>query len=315
MRVTAARLVEHGKPVEVEDTDLPGPGDGEVVIEMCYSGVNPVDRYGALGRAAAGAPLPRTLGTEGVGLLDGRPYLVRGHGLGTARDGLWASAAVVPRAALIEVPGGVDLVEAAAVGVAGVTAWRVVTELADIQPHDVVLVLGASGGVGSTVVSAAARLGATVIGQTGSQAKADWVRGRGASRVIVAGADELEQALDGQRPTVVFDPLGGAFTGAAIGPLHQRGRLVLFGTSAGAAGTIPLQSLYRKAAIMQGYAGLIESDETMAMAIRRTLDALANERFSIAVADVLPLSDVSEAFARIEQRVLLGNLVLDNQKE
>lgn len=314
MRATAARLVEHGKPLQIEEVDLPEPAAGELVVEMCYSGVNPVDRYGALGHVAPDGPLPRTLGTEGVGMVDGRPYVVRGHGLGTTRDGLWSSAAVVPRAALIEIPGGVDLTEAAAVGVAGVTAWRVATELADVQPHDVALVLGASGGVGSTVVSAASATGATVIGQTGDQAKADWVRSRGAGQVIVTDADDLGTALGGQRPTVVFDPLGDAFTGAAVEALQPRGRLVLFGTSAGPTGTIPLQSLYRKAVIVQGYAGLIESDQAMARAIRRTLDALANQQFSVAVADVLPLSDVNEAFARIEQRALRGNLVLDNQK-
>lgn len=76
------------------------------------------------GRVAPGAPVPRTLGTEGAGTVDGRPVLARGHGIGTARDGLWATAAVVPYAALIDVPDGVALEQAAAMGVAGVTAWR-----------------------------------------------------------------------------------------------------------------------------------------------------------------------------------------------
>ncbi len=99
--------------------------------------------------------MPRTLGTEGAGTTDGCPVMARGLGIGTTRDGLWATAAVVPRAALIDVPGGVDLAAAAAMGVAGVTAWRVVTELAQVKPDDTVLVLGATGGVGSIIVSAA----------------------------------------------------------------------------------------------------------------------------------------------------------------
>jgi len=70
--------------------------------------------------------------------------------------------AIVPRAALIDVPAGVDLQHAAVMGVAGVTAWRTVTELAQVTKDDRVLVLGAAGGVGSVIVSVAHRLGATV---------------------------------------------------------------------------------------------------------------------------------------------------------
>src|SRR5947209_13360197 len=147
MRVTDARLIEHGKPLEIQEVGLPEPGDGEVVLEVAFSGVNPVDMYAAQGRVAAEAPVPRTLGTEGAGTVDGRPVVARGYGIGTARDGLWANAAVEPRAALVDVPEGVDLKTAAAMGVAGVTAWRTVHELARVSADDTVLVLGASGGV------------------------------------------------------------------------------------------------------------------------------------------------------------------------
>jgi len=101
--------VEHGKPLEIQEVGLPEPGEGEVILEVAFSGVNPVDMYAAEGRVAADAPVPRTLGTEGAGTVDGRPVVARGYGIGTARDGLWANAAVVPRAALVDVPEGVDL--------------------------------------------------------------------------------------------------------------------------------------------------------------------------------------------------------------
>jgi NADPH2:quinone reductase len=134
MRVTAARLVEHGQPLQVQDMELPEPAADEVVLELAYAGVNPVDMYAAQGQVARDAPVPRTLGTEGAGTAGGRPAVARGYGIGTAKDGLWATAAVVPRAALIEVPDGVGLEAAAAMGVAGVTAWRTVTELACSSP-------------------------------------------------------------------------------------------------------------------------------------------------------------------------------------
>ncbi len=84
---TAARLYEHGAPLRVEDVPLAEPGPADVVVEMRYAGVNPIDRYGALGRVAADGPR-WTLGGEGVGQLGDRLVLARGSGLGQTRDGL-----------------------------------------------------------------------------------------------------------------------------------------------------------------------------------------------------------------------------------
>src|SRR5260370_22198818 len=72
----AARLVEHGKPLEIQDVDLREPGPDEVVVELLFAGINPIDRSLAEGRVAPHAPLPRTLGSEGTGRLEGQPGLV-----------------------------------------------------------------------------------------------------------------------------------------------------------------------------------------------------------------------------------------------
>lgn len=311
MRVKAARLAAHGQPLRIEETELPGPGAGETIVDMAYAGVNPVDMYGAMGLVAPDGPLPRTLGGEGAGTVDGRRVLVRGHGLGATRDGLWAQAAVVPEEALIDVPDGVGLAEAAAMGVAGVTAWRTVTELAQAGPGDTVAVLGASGGVGSIIVSLAHGLGATVIGQTGDSGKRDWIAAQGADHVVVCGAGELAGQITGFGPTVVFDALGDGFTGAAVEALQPHGRLVLFGTSAGLTGEIPLQRLYRKGLRLYGYAGLIETSQALAEAIRAALGALARGEFSVAIDSVLPLAEANGAFDRLRSRSVRGELVLD----
>lgn len=313
MRGTAARLVEHGKSVEIQEVELPEPGDGEVVLDVAFSGVNPVDMYAAQGRVAADAPVPRTLGTEGAGTADGRPVAARGHGIGTTRDGLWATAAVVPRAALIDVPEGVDLETAAAMGVAGVTAYRTVHELAEVSADDTVLVLGASGGVGSIIVSAAHAAGATVLGQTGQDGNSAWIRERGADHVIVTGAEGLADAAAKFHPTVVFDGLGDGFTGAAIEVLEPHGRLVIYGASAGQEGTISLQSLYGKGIQVLGYAGLLESDDAMNSAIGLALKALAAGELSVPIDSAPRLEQVNEAFQRIQDRNVNGKLVLDTR--
>jgi NADPH2:quinone reductase len=300
----AARLVAHSKPLVIRDVDLPDPVPGEVLVDMAYGGVNPVDRYNALGRVAAEVPLPRTLGSEGSGVVGERRVLVRGRGL-------WATAAVVPESAVVDVPIGVGLAEAAALGVAGVTAWRCTIELAAVVPEDRVLVLGASGGVGSMIVSLAHHLGAAVCGQTASPAKAEFLRGLGADRVVVGESRDLPAELNDFQPTVVFDPLGDGYTAAALEAMEPRGRLILFGTSADVSGLIPLQALYRKSLRVLGYGGLMESEEALTKASRAALEALNDGRFKVTVDAVLPLERANEAFERLVDRSVSGKLLLD----
>ena len=310
MKIKAARLKRHSAPLEVEEVDLPEPADGEVVVEMAFAGVNPVDRYQAEGRVAPDAPVPRTLGSEGAGTVEGRPVMIRGHGLGSKRDGLWANAAVVPEKALIPVPDGVRLEQAAVMGVAGVTAWRCATEKAELNADDRVLVLGASGGVGSMLVSLAHSVGATVWGQTGSETKAAWLRDLGAERVVVGDAARVAEDGAELRPTVAFDPLGDGYFGAAVTVLAEKGRLVAFGTSAGQTGEVPLQVLYRKGLTVHGYAGLIESDDALAHGIEQAMNAVADGRMRVEIDQVVPLDQVEHALSLLGERSVRGKVVL-----
>lgn len=299
----AARLHEHGAPLVVEDVRLAEPQAGEVVVDMAFAGVNPVDRYMALGRVAPDAERPRTLGSEGAGTVGGRPVVVRGR--------VWATKVVAPQSSLIQVPEGVDLATAAAMGVAGVTAWRCVTEIAEVRDDDRALVLGASGGVGSMIVSVVRSLGATVWGQCATDAKRDFVKACGAEEVVVGDAAAISEAIAKFRPSVVFDPLGGAFTGAAVGAMEPRGRLVLFGTSADSSGVVPLQQFYRKSLRMLGYGGLMETEEAIAAGIRAALAAVVTGRLEVVIDSVLPLDRVNDALARLLDRSVSGKLVLD----
>src|SRR5947209_13572151 len=201
--VRAARLHRHGEPLRIESVELREPGADEVRVELRFGGVNPVDRYGAEGRVAPDGPLPRTLGGEASGTLDGNPVLIAGEGLGSGRDGVWAEAAVVPRAAVHALPDGVSGRAAAAMGVAGLTAWHTVVELAGVGEEDRVLVLGAAGGVGAVIVSLAHSLGAEVWGQTGSPAKQEFVAQQGADHVIIGGPEAVGSAAVDIRPSVV----------------------------------------------------------------------------------------------------------------
>jgi NADPH2:quinone reductase len=314
MKVSAARLIEHGAPVRVEDVEIGEPASDEVLVEMSWGAVNPVDRYGAMGLTATDGPLPRTLGTEGAGIVGDVRVLVHGAGVGTRRDGVWASAAIVPKRALTEVPDGVDLGQAATVGVAGATAWRCVTELAKVTDQDSVLVLGASGGVGSMIVSLCHSIGATVWAHTGHVANRDWLIDLGAGQVVVSDASGFDDESDESgelSPTVVFDPLGDGYTGQAITSAAQNARIVLFGTSAGTSGELPLQALYRKNLTIYGYGGLIASEESLANAKRAALEAVAAGQMRILVGATFPLTQVNDAFEQLVSRSVKGKILLD----
>jgi len=307
----AGRLIEHGRPLVIEPVTLPEPSEGEVRVELRYGGVNPVDRYTAEGRVAPDGPLPRTLGAEATGVLDGRQVLVAGEGLGARRDGVWAQAAVVPEAAVLELPDGVSLRDAAAMGVAGLTAWKVVSELARVCAEDRVLVLGASGGVGSMIVSLAASTGARVWGQTGSERKAGGIREDGAERAVVAGPEQLADAVREFEPTVVIDPLGDGFLAPAVEVIALRGRIVSYGTSAGAEVRINLQTLYRKMVSLLGYGGMQLTRDERREGLGQALAALADGRLRVRIDRTLALDQVNEAFALLERREVQGKVLLE----
>ena len=134
--------------------------------------------------------------------------------IGTA-DGSFAEVAVVPQSRVARKPARLSFEEAATLPVSGVTALQAVRDAGQVQPGDRVLVIGASGGVGSFAVQIAAAYGAEVTG-VASGGKADLVRGLGATRVIDYTHEDLD---DGTRYDVVLDIAG-------LRPIRQLRRLL-----------------------------------------------------------------------------------------
>jgi NADPH2:quinone reductase len=309
--VRAVRLLEVGAPPVVSEVELPAPGPGEQRVTLSYAGINPVDRYVALGLVGGDGPLPRTLGNEACGRnAAGELVVVYSEALGISRDGVYATAAVVPDTAVFPVPDGVDPKAAASVGIAGVTAYNVAGLLAP-QPGETVLVLGAGGGVGLPLVSYLTYLGARVIGQVGTAAKAEAVRAAGAVDVVVADADSLADAVAGYDIVAVTDPLGGPFVSAVIGLLPLRGRYVGFGTSAGAEVSLNWQQCYRKGLRLLGYSGFAITDDERRQAVRATIDLLAVGGMQIPADRTYRLEELSEAFDALVNRSVTGKVVLD----
>ena len=309
--VLAARLIELGAPLEIEEIQLPAPGEGEVRVDLHFGGVNPIDRYNAEGQVNPDTPRPRTLGGEAAGEVDGRLVLVAGEGLGFVRDGVWSQAAVVPRAAVCEVPAGVASEHAAAMGIAGLTALNCVRSLAHVTADDRVLVLGASGGVGSMIVSLCRSAGATIWGQTGSEAKVAAITAKGADRAIVGGPEDIHAALADFAPTVVFDVLGDGYLSVAVEAMAPRGRIVSLGVSAGADVAFNMRVLYRKMLTLLGYGGTILTPEERRPGLQAALEAVREGDLKVRIDSVLPLRDVNDAFRRLVNRQVQGKLLLD----
>jgi NADPH:quinone reductase len=316
VEIIAARVHDYQTPLQVDSMQLAQPQPGEEVVRLAYAGVNPVDAYNAQGKIGGNTsrPLPRAVGIEASGWLNGKPVLVNGEGLGVLRDGVFANAVIAPSAAITELPDGIDLPKAACLGVAGLTSWNVVRETAKVTSDDRVVVLGAGGGVGLSVVSVASALGAETWGQIGNDAKRDAVYGAGAKSVVVAKASSLFDAVRDFKPTVVIDPLGGEFTPAILEALDVGGRLVIFGTSAGAETNMNLQTLYRSGLQIKGYGGLTLSSQARQEGLEQCVEALAQGKLDIFIDRVMPLADVNHAFGALKDRQITGKIVLDLSK-
>jgi len=309
----AARLHEIGGNLQVDDVLEPEAGDGDVLVHVAYAAVNPLDIWitrGAPGAAAAN--LPWVPGTEATGHVDGRPVLVAGGGVGLVRQGLYQEWVAVPTAAVSELGDDVDLAQAAALGVAGVTAWSALHTRAGLRDDDRVVVLGASGGVGSMAVQLAHVAGATVWGQTTQAEKGASIEAAGADRAVVADAEGLVAAVADLQPTVILDGLGGTYTMAAVEALAANGRLVVYGTSADVESTINLRVLYRKGVSLLGYSGLILGEDRRREIFDDLLAEVTAGRLQVPV-EIVPLDRAADCHRRVLDRELTGKLVIDTR--
>src|SRR5512137_28300 len=160
----------------------PQPQPGEVILEVRYAGLNPADRYLAERLYPANPPLPHILGRDGLGTVvavgDGvsglrtgdRRVVLRGE-VGVNRPGTFAQRVAVPAQNLVEIPAGWTEPEAAGATLVYLTAYQALTMWGPLPPSAVVLVTGASGGVGVAAVQLAAAMGYKVLALSRSPEK------------------------------------------------------------------------------------------------------------------------------------------------
>ena len=182
----AVVMHETGGPdvLRYEEAERPEPGDGEVLIRVHAASVNPTDwKYR---RGLAEKPLPAVLGNDVSGTVE----VSRAEGFaegddvfGFAASGGYAEFATAPGAAIARKPAGVSHEQAAAIPVAGLTAWQALFDRGGLESGQTALIAGAAGGVGHFAVQFAKHAGARVIG-TGSSRNRDFVLGLGADEYV-----------------------------------------------------------------------------------------------------------------------------------
>lgn len=304
------RAVRRTSPgtVEVRDVELGPPGVGEVVVEVEYAGMNPFDAQVLRGEIGPDPEAEMTLGAEATGRLDGRLVLVSG-GVGAARDGTFAARVIAPESSVHRLPQDADPRAVATVGVAGKTAWRAVHQLARVARDDVVLVLGAAGGVGMFAAQLARNEGASVLAQTGSADKAGRLAGLGVEPVIAADPAELAKTVRDRGATVVLDPLGGDYVSSLLPVLASGARVVTYGVLAGRTTTVDLGLVYGRGVHVLGTSGGSTPRAEGADALARALGAVVSGAVRVEY-EVLPLEDGPVAFERLAGRSVVGKLLL-----
>jgi acrylyl-CoA reductase (NADPH) len=222
---------------ELSDDDLP---DGDVTIRVAYSSVNYKDALATIpnGRVARISPLVPGVDLAGTVEGTGEEVIVHGYDLGVAHHGGFAERARVPADWVVPLPEGLTLENAMTLGTAGFTAALSVHQLEarGLTPGDgPVLVLGATGGVGSVAVGILAARSYDVTAATGKDAEHDFLRELGASDVI--GRDEVTASsgrpLESERWAATIDPVGGPATAYALRTTRYGGGIALSGLTAG----------------------------------------------------------------------------------
>jgi NADPH:quinone reductase-like Zn-dependent oxidoreductase len=335
---------EFGGPevLRLEDIDTPEPGPGEVLIKVHYVSVNvTLDTIVRRGVYPFKPSLPHVLGVDptgevvAVGAGVGQPAVgdrvavhlhlkspdcppgresedIGGGLIGIHRWGGYAQYIAVPAENAFVVPDALSLAEACVVMRHLPTARHMLHKKAELTEGETILVMGATGGLGSCCIQVAKRLGATVIGAAGADERVEKGIEYGADYGINYRtqnlAEEVMKLTDGKGVNVVAENIGDPdlFPGA-LESLAQLGRMVTAGAHGGGKVTLDVSRLYTRRMRIIGTPGCDYSDVAWSMEAARdgSIKPPAIDR-------IIPLSEAATAHKMIEAREPVGKVLLDN---
>jgi NADPH:quinone reductase-like Zn-dependent oxidoreductase len=249
--------------------------------------VNPSDGWG---------PDPRAQDTK--------TFFIRGM----PKQGTFAEKIALPLDRLEPMPEHLSWPEAAALPLAGVTAYRALVTRGEVKRGDHVLITGIGGGVATVAMQLAQALGAQVSVTSGSEEKLQRARGMGAIAAVSYKQKGWEKEVAqqaGRPPSLVIDSAGGPDFGAVVNAVAPGGRIVSYGATRGPAEKLELTRVFFKQIDLRGTT-MGTDDEFRAM-----LRLVARERVRPLVDHVFPLSQAAEADRRMAQGEQMGKIVLN----
>ncbi len=233
--------------LRLADVPDPIPTDGEVLLDLDFAALNPADRYLAEGQYPAKPPLPHILGRDGVGvarelgpnvtgLQRGERYLILRGDVGVNRAGTFAERVLVPQESLVPLPPGWSIAQSSCASLVYLTAYQALTQWGDLPPS-VVLITGASGGVGVASVQLGAAIDHTVIALSRDAIKRDELKTIGAAAAFdpldTQWRQHVKDFLKGRRVDLAIDNIGGAAFSELLDTLGNGGRVSVVGRLAG----------------------------------------------------------------------------------
>jgi NADPH:quinone reductase-like Zn-dependent oxidoreductase len=317
------QLGEVGGPsgLSVRDVPEPNPGPGEVLVRVRAAALNHRDVFITQGKYP-GIVLPATLGSDGAGEVDGRGEVVinpmLGWGgdsrvwspgasiLGMPRAGTFSQYVCVPAENVHPKPAALSMREAAAIPLAGLTAYRATFTRGALRAGETVLLTGIGGGVQTFALLFAKHAGARAIVTSGSDEKLARARELGADVTINYRTDETwAKAARAAGPIdLVIDAAGGDTLAKAIGAVRPGGRIVIYGATLGDATIRPFSIFWNHVDIRGTSMG--SPDDFHAM-----LALFEDGNLRPAIDRTYALDDVPSAMRRMEAANQFGKIIID----
>lgn len=322
MRAVRCHELSGPKSLRVDEVPAPTPGSGEVLIEVHAAGVNFPDVLLTYGKYQFKADPPFIPGGEAAGIVRAIGAAVTEVAPGdrvatTMMSGAFAEQIVVPEAAVVKLPDVVTFEIGAATLLTYATTLHALVDRAAIQAGETLLVLGASGGVGTAAIELGKALGAHVIAAASSDEKIAYCKARGAHEGINYAREDLKERANalthGNGANVIYDPVGGPYAEAALRSIAWEGRYLVVGFATGEIPKIPLNLVLLKGCqivgVFWGSFAMRESAKNHANA-RKILEWVADGKLRPHVDGVMKFAEAAGALERMEKRAVKGKLVL-----
>jgi NADPH:quinone reductase len=323
MRALLCRSLGSIDALEVAEIGSPRLGSGQVRIRVHASGVNFPDILMVEGKYQVKPELPFIPGLEVAGVVaecaEGVDRVRPGDRvLAFARKGGGhAQEVVVPDAIVTPIPAGMDFIVAAAFPVAYGTAHFALTHRGRLSAGEVLLVLGASGGVGLAAIEIGKFLGARVIAAASTPEKLAIAREHGADEVIDYASEDLRDRVreltDGKGVDIVFDPVGGEVFRQSVRCVGWEGRILVIGFASGEIPQVATNIILVKNVSVTGVVFGEHSwryPQDTRRRLTQLLELFSANRLHPRVMRTYPLSDARDALAEIRDRKVSGKLVL-----